>query len=89
MLGGRAAESVVFNRITTGAQNDLEKVRRTLLQFFEIFDFVGHEAGVCPSKNIWYERRGRHTEFRTDVGRRARVTVHEEAVQSETPETHG
>lgn len=26
MLGGRAAENVVFNRITTGAQNDLEKV---------------------------------------------------------------
>lgn len=27
-LGGRAAESLTFNRITTGAQNDLEKVTR-------------------------------------------------------------
>lgn len=26
MLGGRAAENVTFGRITTGAQNDLEKV---------------------------------------------------------------
>lgn len=26
MLGGRAAENVAFGRITTGAQNDLEKV---------------------------------------------------------------
>jgi ATP-dependent Zn protease len=26
MLGGRVAENVVFGRITTGAQNDLEKV---------------------------------------------------------------
>lgn len=26
MLGGRAAENVIFGRITTGAQNDLEKV---------------------------------------------------------------
>ncbi len=25
-LGGRVAEAIVFNRITTGAQNDLEKV---------------------------------------------------------------
>lgn len=27
-LGGRAAENIVFNRITTGAQNDLEKVTK-------------------------------------------------------------
>lgn len=26
MLGGRAAENVIFGRVTTGAQNDLEKV---------------------------------------------------------------
>lgn len=27
-LGGRAAENIVFNQITTGAQNDLEKVTK-------------------------------------------------------------
>ncbi|XP_067638387.1 mitochondrial inner membrane m-AAA protease component paraplegin isoform X2 [Eurosta solidaginis] len=27
-LGGRAAENIIFNRITSGAQNDLEKVTR-------------------------------------------------------------
>lgn len=27
-LGGRAAESLTFSRITTGAQNDLEKVTK-------------------------------------------------------------
>lgn len=27
-LGGRAAENLIFNRITTGAQNDLEKVTK-------------------------------------------------------------
>lgn len=27
-LGGRVAEAVTFNRITTGAQNDLEKVTK-------------------------------------------------------------
>lgn len=25
-LGGRAAEALMFNRVTTGAQNDLQKV---------------------------------------------------------------
>lgn len=28
ILGGRVAESLTFNRITTGAQNDLEKVTK-------------------------------------------------------------
>lgn len=27
-LGGRVAESLVFNRVTTGAQNDLDKVTK-------------------------------------------------------------
>lgn len=27
-LGGRVAESLTFNRVTTGAQNDLEKVTK-------------------------------------------------------------
>jgi len=27
-LGGRVAEAIIFNRITTGAQNDLEKVTK-------------------------------------------------------------
>lgn len=27
-LGGRAAENIVFNSITTGAQDDLEKVTK-------------------------------------------------------------
>lgn len=34
MLGGRAAENVAFGRITTGAQNDLEKVIFLLLRFY-------------------------------------------------------
>lgn len=27
-LGGRVAEALIFNRVTTGAQNDLEKVTK-------------------------------------------------------------
>jgi len=36
-LGGRVAESLTFNRITTGAQNDLEKV--TNMAYAQIRDF--------------------------------------------------
>merc|ERR1711874_854445 len=31
-LGGRVAESLTFNKITTGAQNDLDKGTKTVLQ---------------------------------------------------------
>ncbi len=30
-LGGRAAEAITFNRVTTGAQNDLQKVSRRVM----------------------------------------------------------
>ncbi|XP_044269257.1 paraplegin [Tribolium madens] len=36
-LGGRVAESLIFNRITTGAQNDLEKV--TKMAYAQIKEF--------------------------------------------------
>lgn len=36
-LGGRAAEALIFNRITTGAQNDLEKV--TKIAYAQIREF--------------------------------------------------
>lgn len=40
-LGGRAAESITFNRITTGAQNDLEKV--TQIGYAQIRQFGMNE----------------------------------------------
>lgn len=36
-LGGRAAESIIFNRITTGAQNDLEKVTKIAYAQIRVF----------------------------------------------------
>ncbi|XP_076056662.1 SPG7 matrix AAA peptidase subunit, paraplegin [Oratosquilla oratoria] len=44
-LGGRVAESLIFNRITTGAQNDLEKVTKMAyaqVRSFGFSDAVGH-----------------------------------------------
>jgi spastic paraplegia 7 len=43
-LGGRAAEAMIFNRITTGAQNDLEKVTKIAyaqIKTFGMNDKVG------------------------------------------------
>jgi cell division protease FtsH len=36
-LGGRAAESVVFNKISTGAQNDLDRVTKTAYGIVAIY----------------------------------------------------
>jgi len=44
-LGGRAAETVVFSRISSGAQNDLEKVTKTaysMICYFGMSDKVGN-----------------------------------------------
>lgn len=40
-LGGRVAESLTFNKITTGAQNDLQKVSQMAYAMVTIilFDF--------------------------------------------------
>uniref|UniRef100_A0A914I8N1 AAA+ ATPase domain-containing protein n=1 Tax=Globodera rostochiensis TaxID=31243 RepID=A0A914I8N1_GLORO len=44
MLGGRAAENVTFGRITTGAQNDLEKVTKqaqAMVKMYGMSDLLG------------------------------------------------
>jgi spastic paraplegia protein 7 len=38
-LGGRVAESLTFNKITTGAQNDLEKVTKMAYSQIKYFGF--------------------------------------------------
>lgn len=43
-LGGRAAETVVFNRITSGAENDLDRVRKLAygqIQSYGMSDKIG------------------------------------------------
>lgn len=43
-LGGRAAENLTFNRITTGAQNDLEKVTKIAyaqIKYYGMNDIIG------------------------------------------------
>uniref|UniRef100_A0A674P5X0 Mitochondrial inner membrane m-AAA protease component paraplegin n=1 Tax=Takifugu rubripes TaxID=31033 RepID=A0A674P5X0_TAKRU len=44
-LGGRAAEAITFNRVTTGAQDDLRKVTRvaySMVKQYGMCDSIGH-----------------------------------------------
>ncbi|KAJ8977741.1 hypothetical protein NQ317_005730 [Molorchus minor] len=45
MLGGRVAESLIFNKVTTGAQNDLQKV--TKMAYAQI-----REYGMCNNVGL-------------------------------------
>ncbi len=45
ILGGRAAEEIIFGKISTGAQNDLEKVTKqayAMISIFGMSDKIGH-----------------------------------------------
>jgi cell division protease FtsH len=42
-LGGRTAEELVFNQVTTGAANDLEKITQTAKQMVTRFGMSGGE----------------------------------------------
>ena len=58
-LGGRVAESLIFNRVTTGAQNDLEKVTKmaySQIKYFGFNDKIGlvsfeESGGTRPYSN--------------------------------------
>ncbi|OIP00215.1 MAG: hypothetical protein AUJ98_08815 [Bacteroidetes bacterium CG2_30_33_31] len=46
-MGGRAAESVIFNKISTGALNDLEKVTKqayAIITYFGLNDRIGNRS---------------------------------------------
>uniref|UniRef100_A0A2M4AK86 Putative aaa+-type atpase n=1 Tax=Anopheles triannulatus TaxID=58253 RepID=A0A2M4AK86_9DIPT len=56
-LGGRAAENLIFNRITTGAQNDLEKVTKIAyaqIKHFGMNEVVGPIAFAEDSESNPY-----------------------------------
>ena len=66
MLGGRAAEEVVFNEVTTGAENDLEHataLARQMVCLFGMSDSVGlarcaqkHDGMLLPGADGTFQR---------------------------------
>jgi len=58
-LGGRAAESIIFGKISTGAQNDLEKITRMAYAMVTIYgmnDTVGNVSFNDPSGDYRFQR---------------------------------
>ena len=58
-LGGRAAESIVFGRISTGAQNDLEKITRmayAMVAIYGMTEAVGNISYNDPSGDYRFQR---------------------------------
>ncbi len=53
-LGGRAAEELIFGRISTGAQNDLEKVTKQAIAMVSIFGMSSKVGNVS-----YYDSSGR------------------------------
>lgn len=57
-LGGRVAESLMFNKVTTGAQNDLEKV--TKMAYAQVREFGMNEiVGLISFSEEEIKERGR------------------------------
>jgi AFG3 family protein len=58
-LGGRAAEEVFFNKISTGAQNDLERITKMAYNMIAIYgmnDKVGKVSFYDPNGEYSYQR---------------------------------
>lgn len=58
-LGGRAAEDIMFGKISTGAQNDLERVTRMAYAMVTIYgmnDKVGHVSFNDPTGEYAYSK---------------------------------
>ena len=57
-LGGRVAESLTFNKITTGAQNDLDKV--TKMAYAQVKEFgMNEQVGLISFPEEEIKERGR------------------------------
>jgi len=60
LLGGRAAEELVFNDVTTGAHNDLQKateIARSMVAMYGMNALLGHVAYQEP-RNVYLQQQG-------------------------------
>ena len=71
-MGGRVAEELIFGRITTGAQNDLEKI--TKMAYAMVVDYgMSDEIGYV-SFNLSGNKDQHSSTSRTPMRRRGRST---------------
>jgi cell division protease FtsH len=71
LLGGRTAEEIVFNEITTGASNDIErasKIARSMVTTYGMSDLVGPQQLGDKDAEVFMGRDfGRSTNYSDDV----------------------
>jgi len=81
MLGGRAAEEVVFNRITTGASNDLERateIARKMIMEYGMSDDLGPMTYGEREEMIFLGRSiAEHRNYSESVARKIDAEVHQ------------
>jgi cell division protease FtsH len=79
MLGGRAAEEVVFNEVTTGAENDLEHataLARQMVCLFGMSETVG--LARCAQRNNGLYLPGADGTFQRDCSERTAQEIDDE-----------
>ncbi|XP_058834608.1 paraplegin [Topomyia yanbarensis] len=85
-LGGRAAENITFNRITTGAQNDLEKVTKMAyaqIKYFGMNGTVGPISFTEESEDNPYAAKPYSKQLGDVIDREARQMITEAYEQTE------
>jgi AFG3 family protein len=58
-LGGRAAEEIIFNKISTGAQNDLERITKmaySMVTMYGMNDKIGHLSYYDANRSEYSQR---------------------------------
>ena len=72
LLGGRAAEEIVFGDITTGAQNDLQKatdIARSMVAMYGMNDKLGRVTYLTPSSRHLQQGMFQQREFSEQTAR--------------------
>ncbi|MEM9187958.1 MAG: ATP-dependent zinc metalloprotease FtsH [Myxococcota bacterium] len=78
LLGGRAAEEVVFGEASTGAQNDLQRatdIARSMVLDYGMSDAVGPVSVTAAAQSPFLQRKGSPTVQRREVGEHLADTI--------------
>merc|ERR1712241_685939 len=73
-LGGRVAESLTFNKVTTGAQNDLEKVTNMAYSQIKFFGF-NDTVGLLSFEQNEGQRQGYSKKLQATMDQEARQLI--------------
>jgi len=93
-LGGRAAEEIIFGKISTGAQNDLERITKmaySMVTMYGMNDKIGH-ISYHDSNRSEYSQRPYSDETATIIDQEVKKIIFEEGqneIAKEIPKEKG